>query len=401
MTGRERVAASLAHREPEGLAIDFGGMRSTGIHVLAYAELVKHLGLTIEPPRMYDVFQQLAEPQMEVLERMGGDVVQAHLRCPAFGIPLDGGWKTIRMRGHPVRVPEGYKPVMEDNGNDYIIRDGIKCGRRPAGGLYFDQVVHPYANCRSEADIDSIPLEPLSEQDIRFVTQEARHLFHNTDKAILLPFGGSIFEAGQGDFGYETFFVNLLEEPDLMHYYFNRIAGNHMKNLRMLLDSVKNYVNVIQFGDDLGTQLAPQISPETYRKMIKPYHAMQYRYVREHYPQCKVFVHSCGAIAPMIPDLIDAGAEVLNPFQLSASGMDPARLKKEFGSMLSFWGGGSDTARTMTNGTPEECRRETAALIEIFAPGGGFVFTQVHNIQPGIPPENILAVYDTALRYRH
>lgn len=400
MTGRERVTTSLGHRQPEGLAIDFGGMRSTGIHVLAYAELVKHLKLHIGPPKMYDVFQQLAEPQMEVLDRLGGDVVQAHMRCPAFGIPIDEGWRTIRLRGHEVRVPTGYRPVVEENGNEYLVKDGVKCGRRPAGGLYFDQVVHPYAQCRSEADIDAIPLEPLSEKDIGFLVEEAGHLFRDTDKAVLLSFGGSILESGQNDFGYETFFINLLTEPEMMHYYFNRLAENHLRNLRALMPLVKDHVQVIQFGDDLGTQLAPQISLKTYRDMIKPYHARQYRFVRDHYPQCKVFLHSCGAIGPLIPDLIDAGVEVLNPVQLSAAGMDPARLKKEYGSVLSFWGGGSNTSQTMTFGSAADCRKETAELIDIFSPGGGFVFTQVHNIQFGIPPENVLAVYDTARTYR-
>ena len=400
MTGRERVIASLRHEQPERLAIDFGGMRSTGIHVLAYLDLVRRLGLVLEPPRMYDVFQQLAEPQEEVLGRLGGDVVQAHMRCPAFGIPLDEGWRTIRMWGQAVRVPEGYRPVVEADGKEYLFQDGVKLGCRPRGGLYFDQVIHPLAYCGSASDIDAIPLAPLSDRDVDFVAREARELFDTTDRAVLLPFGGSIFEAGQMDFGYEAFFVNLLTEPELMHHYFNRLADLHMENLKKLLPRVEGCVQVIQFGDDLGTQQAPQISLQTYREMIKPYHMRQYSWVREHFPQMKVFLHSCGAVAPLIPDFIDAGVEVLNPVQLTAAGMDPLSLKKEYGNALSFWGGGANTSTTMTFGSAEACRRETEELISIFSPGGGFVFTQVHNIQPGIPPENILAVYDTALGFR-
>ncbi len=401
MTGRERVAMSLRHEQPDQLAVDFGAMRSTGIHVLAYGQLVRRLGLALEPPRMYDVFQQLAEPQPEVLRRMGGDVVQAHMRCPAFDIPIDEGWRTIRIREEPVQVPKGYAPVKDEKGNEYILLNGLRWACKPVSGLYFDQIVHPCEHCGSAADIDSIPLEPLSDRDVEFVAQEAEALFRQTDKAILLAFGGSVYEAGQGDFGYEAFFLNLLSEPDLMHYYFNRLADNHMKNLQKLLPRVAGFVQVIQFGDDLGTQRAPQISRETYREMIKPYHARLYRWVRNNHPACKVFMHSCGAIAPLIPDLIDAGIEILNPVQLSASGMDPTLLKKEYGSALSFWGGGADTSRTLTFAGPRACREEARRLIEIFAPGGGFVFTQVHNIQPGIPPENVLAAYDEALSYRY
>lgn len=391
---------SLAHREPEGLAIDFGGMRSTGIHMLAYLDLLDHLGIKGEPPRLYDVFQQLAEPQDAVLKRLGGDVVQAHMRCPAFGIPIDQGWREMEMGGRTVLAPRDYLPEVAENGNEYILTDGVRTACKPKGGLYFDQVVHPYAHCESARDVDAVPLAPLSQEDLAFVEAECRRLYEQTDKAILLAFGGNIFEAGQLDFGYETFFVNLLAEPDLMHHYFNRLTEVHLQNLEALLSRVGSFLQVVQFGDDLGTQLAPQISVKTYQEMIKPYHARQFRFVRERYPRCKVFLHSCGAIEPLIPDLIDAGVEVLNPVQISAAGMNPRHLKKEYGAHLSFWGGGANTSRTMTFGSAADCARETAELIEIFKPGGGFVFTQVHNIQPGVPPENILAVYDTAQSFR-
>ncbi len=400
MTGRERIRETLNHREPEGLAIDFGGMRSTGIHMQAYLDLVRGLGMNLPPPKLYDVFQQLAEPQQEVLERLGGDVVQAHQRAPAFGIPIDEGWKEIRMRGQPVLAPRGYNPVDEGGGNEYIYQNGVKWAYKPANSLYFDQVAHPYQGCETPGDVDSVPLAPLSGEDLDFIAQGVRHLYETTDKAILLAVGGNIFEAGQLDFGYEDFFVNLLAEKDLMHHYFNRLTDVYMQNLENLLPRVAEYGPVLQFGDDLGTQQAPQISPEMYREMIKPYHARQYRYVRNRFPACKVFLHCCGAVEPLIPDLIDAGVEVLNPVQITARGMDPRHLKKEYGAFLSFWGGGARTQTTMLSGTPEQNRRETRELIEIFAPGGGYVFTQVHNIQPGVPVENILAVYDTALAER-
>lgn len=401
MTSRERIIETLNHREPDVLAIDFGGMRSTGIHAIGYRKLVEYLQLDLPPAKLYDVFQQLAEPQMEVVDRLGGDVVQAHQRCPAFGIPIDQGWKEIRLSdGTRVLAPTGYSPVTEADGSAYIYVGGVPFAKKPSASLYFDQIHHPFQGCSSEADIDRVPLAPWTEEDIAFIEAECRTLYERTDKAILVPFGGNIFEAGQLDFGYEEFFVNLLLEPDMMHYYFNRLADVHLENLQNLLPRIAPYCQVLQFGDDLGTQEAPQISPETYRRMIMPYHARQYQWVQNHYPSVKVFLHCCGAIAPLIPHLIDAGVQVLNPVQISAKGMQPAALKKAFGGSLSFWGGGANTSQTVTFGTPDEIRKESKALIEVFSKGGGYVFNQVHNFQPNVPPENILAVYDTALAYR-
>lgn len=401
MTSRARIIETLNHRPPDQLAIDFGAMRSTGIHAVAYHKLVQYLGMNLAPARLYDLFQQLAEPQPEMIERFGGDVVQAHQRCPAFGISIADGWKSIKLPdGTPVMAPEGYRPVIEEDGSAYIYVNGVKCARKPSASFYFDLIVHPYQDCETEADIDRIPISDFSEEDLDFLEQEVKMLYETTDKAILLPFGGNIFEAGQMDFGYENFYANLLLEPDLMHYYFNRLCESYMRNLEKLLPRVGKYIQVLQFGDDLGTQQALQVSRETYRDMIFPYHSRQYQFVQNNYPDVKVFLHSCGSIEPLIPDLIDAGVQVLNPVQLSAKNMDPVHLKKEYGKDLCFWGGGANTSQTVTNGSAEDVRRETRALIDIFAPGGGYVFTQVHNIQPGVPAENIVAVYDTALAYR-
>lgn len=400
MTSRERIVETLNHREPEELAIDFGGMRSTGIHALAYNKLVRHLGFHLSPLKIYDVFQQLAEPQAAVVARLGGDVLQTHQRCPAFGITIDGTWReTSMIDGTTALVPDGYHPVSEQGG-EYLYMDGVKIAYKPDGGYYFDQVYHPYQGCATEAEIDKIPLTPWTDADVDFMAAQAKAIYEGTDKAVLLAFGGNILEAGQLDFGYEDFYANLLLEPDLMHYYFSRITDNYLISLEKLMARVGEYAQVIQFGDDLGTQQAQQISTETYRKMIKPYHARQYRFIRDQYPATKVFLHSCGAIESLIPDLIDAGVEVLNPVQISAKGMDPIHLKREYGKSLSFWGGGANTSQTVTYGSVDQVRKETKELIQIFAPGGGFVFNQVHNIQPDVPAENILAIYDTALAYR-
>ncbi|MDH7490759.1 MAG: uroporphyrinogen decarboxylase family protein, partial [Anaerolineae bacterium] len=160
---------------------------------------------------------------------------------------------------------------------------------------------------------------------------------------------------------------------------------------------VGEYIQIIQMGDDLGTQRGPQLSVAMYRRWIRPYHKRIYSWVHQHYPHVYVFLHSCGSIYDLIPDLIDAGVQVLNPVQTSARDMDPARLKREFGRDIVFWGGGCETQSTLPHGTPEEVRRQVRERLEIFAPGGGYVFNQIHNVQYGVPPENVVAMFEAVL----
>ncbi len=400
MTSRERIIEAMNHRKTDVLPIDFGAMRSSGISAIAYHNLKKYLGMEGKPAKLYDVFQQLAEPELEVVDRLGGDVVQAHRLCPAFGIPIKA-WKAGKLQdGSDCIVPEGYSPVKNVEGN-LEIRDGeTVIAKMPANGYYFDQVHQPYENVKTEDDIDRIPIPEITDEELEFLKAQVKHLYETTDKAILVSFGGNILEAGQIGWGFEKFYMDLALKPDLVHYWLNKLTDGYVRDLEKFMCAVGKYANIIQFGDDLGTQEAPQISPSMYREMIKPYHARQYQFVRNNYPNVKVFLHSCGGIFDIIPDLIDAGVEVLNPVQISAKGMDPVKLKKEYGKHLTFWGGGANMQYTVNQGTVDDIRKEVRELIEIFSPGGGFVFNQVHNIQANVPPEKILAIYDTALEYR-
>ncbi|HHU79619.1 MAG TPA: methyltransferase [Clostridiales bacterium] len=400
MTSRERIIEAISHREPDVLPVDFGGMRSTGISARAYKNLKDYLGIKEGTVKLYDVFQQLAEPEMEVLNLLGGDVVQLHRLAPAFDIKIDR-WKQVRLYDEFVAtVPEDYSPLPNENG-DLEIRDkGTVIARMPKGGFYFDQVIHPYEKVETYQDIDNIAIPEITDEELAFLEKEARKLYEQTDKAILAAFGGNIFEAGQINWGYEKFYVDLAINKDLVHYWLNKLTDAYLRDLDKYLKAVGKYINVIQFGDDLGTQQAPQISTDMYREMIKPYHQRQYEFVRNNYPHIKVFLHSCGAIYDLIPDLIDAGVEILNPVQISAKGMDPLQLKKEYGNDLVFWGGGADMQGLVNFGSIDQIKQHTRELIEIFSPGGGYVFNQVHNIQSNITPEKIMAIYKTALSFR-
>jgi len=401
MTSRERVRMALRHQEPDKVPIDFGGMRSTGISAMAYNKLKEYLGIKGGVTKLYDVQQQLAEPELDIVELMGGDVVQLHRLEPSFGIKIDR-WKPGKLPdGSDCIEPYDLNPIVNENGGLDIKVGDVVFARMPKGGYYYDVVYHACENVETKEELDKLPVPVITDEELEYLRKEAKRLYETTDKAILGAFGGNIFEMGQVEWGYEKYFSMLALEPELMHYYHQRLADAWLVALERYLGAVGEYIDVIQFGDDLGTQLNSQISVDMYREMIKPYHKVQYQYVRKNYPNVKVFLHCCGAIYNLIPDLIDAGVEVLNPVQLSAKGMDPVRLKQEFGKDLTFWGAGCNTQTTATFGTVEEVAAEVEKYMKIFAPGGGFVFTQIHNIQVNVPPENVVAIYETAKKFRN
>jgi uroporphyrinogen decarboxylase len=189
---------------------------------------------------------------------------------------------------------------------------------------------------------------------------------------------------------------NLIAEPELVGYYLDKMTAAYIGMLDKYLDAVGDYIQIIQLHDDYGAQNSLLISPNIFRNILKPFHTKIHTFIKTKKPHLKIFFHCCGAIAPLIPDLIDAGIDILNPVQIAAGGMDPRYLKKEFGKSLVFWGGSCSTQTTMTTMSAEAVRKEAGEMIKIFAPGGGFVFCQDHNIQANIPPENIVALYKTA-----
>lgn len=400
MNSRERIRAAVNHKEPDMLPIDFGAMRSTGINAIAYNHLTDYLGYKDKKAKVYDIFQQLADPDMEIVDLLGGDAVQAHRLYPAFGINIKS-WKGSKLQdGSDCLVPADFSPIVNERGDYDIVQGGIVIARMPKDGFYFDQVYRPYGEAETTKDIDKVRIDSMTEEEIIFLRKETKNLHNNTGKAVLMAYGGNIFEAGQINFGYEKFYIDMALNKKLMHHYFEKITENYLDELKRLMPVVGDYIDLIQVGDDLGTQIAPQISIVMYREMIKPYHKRIYRYIRDNFPTIKVFLHSCGAIYEYLPDLIDAGVEVINPVQISAKGMDPQKLKNEFGKDLTFWGGGANMQETVVRGTIQDIKDEVRRLIDIFSPGGGYVFNQIHNIQANIEPEKILAIYEAAKEYR-
>ncbi|MCL6518574.1 MAG: methyltransferase [Armatimonadetes bacterium] len=396
MTSRERILTALAHKEPDRVPIDFGGMRSTGIMAIAYNKLKAYLGITGGETRVYDTMQQLALPEPQILERFHVDVIDLNNTLGRF----EEEWKDWTLPdGSPAKVPVDFNPIRE--GDCLVVKDslGRVQMRMPDGCLYFEPCFNPLADAYTFADVDRLfEMKPVEPKDLLSMQERAKWLYENTDYAIMLGFGGNILEGGQNAFGWERFMTEIALNTALVEYALDKMVEVYMENLRIYLEMLGGYIQLIQMGDDLGTQIATMLSPDLYRRVVKPRHAKQYWYVREH-SDVHVFLHACGSCWEIMGDLIEEGVEALNPVQTSAAGMDPRRLKKEFGDKLTFWGGGCDTQSVLPNATPEEIKQHVKERIEIFAPGGGFVFTQIHNVQANVPPQNVVACYDAAWRY--
>ncbi len=397
MNSRERVIKAIHHQEPDRVPIDFGAMRSTGIMAVAYNKLKEHLGLRTGQTRVFDTMQQLAEIELPILERFHVDVVDAG---STFGGEAEAWRPWTLPDGSNAYIPVGFDPEPDGNGG-YVVKDasGTVVSHAPKGCLYFEPVHHPLEHFSDVSELEDWQPDMLSEETLEPLQQRAKWLYENTDYALLVGFGGNILETGQGLRGWGQFMMDMIAEPDFTHAMLDKVTEAHLRNLALFLQAIGKFVNVIQMGDDLGTQTATQLSLPMYREFIYPRHKKIYEYVRKNYPDVHVFLHSCGSIYDFIPDLMDEGVEILNPVQTSAYGMDPATLKKEFGDKLTFWGGGCDTQTILPTSSPEEIRAHVKERISIFKPGGGYIFNQVHNVQANVPPENVVAMLEAAYEF--
>ncbi len=407
MTSRERVHAALRHRQPDRPPIDLSGHRSSGISAIAYRRLRTFLGLEARLPRVYDPVQQLAMVDEDVLQLFGVDTVELG-RGFAQGSEHWAGWTLPD--GSPCLMPAWALP--ERTGKEWVYRSprtGRLLGRMPEGGLYFEQTFHSF---EEQEDLDAIP-EALAE-DVWSVAasppgpivegpggyerlcEGARDLRASTDRAIVGLFGGNLMDLGQGLYRMDNFLVLLGSEPRRAHRFLDRLVELHLASLERFLKAVDGCIDVIVFSDDLGTQTGPQISPRMYREFFLDRHRILWARARQ-LSDVKVLLHCCGGVRDLIPLLIEAGVDAINPVQTSCARMDPAELKSEFGKDLVFWGGGCDTQRVLPFASARQVREHVRNRLRIWSPGGGFVFQQVHNILASVPPENIVAMYEAIL----
>jgi uroporphyrinogen decarboxylase len=374
-TSRERVRATLDHREPDRIPFDLGGSRMTGIHVRAYAGLRATLGLPEVEVRVGDLTQQLAEIDSDVMDLLGCDV------------------RVIGPRG-----ASGYRrEIIEEDGYAWF-RDEWGAGRRMPvdGGLYFDTFGSPLGGEVDATAIDAFAW-PDATDPARYVGMgdAARRIVEDERRAVLV---GSICGGlSEGLFkmrGFEDGYMDLAAEPERARQVMEKILEIKLAYWERALAELGDNVDVIGEADDLGGQDRTLFSPATYRALVKPLQAELFAFIRAR-TKAKVFLHSCGAIRDLIPDLIEIGVDILNPVQVSAAGMDSASLKREFGRDIVFWGGGVDTQRVLGGGSPDEVRAEVRRRITDLRDGGGFVFAAVHNVQPNVPPANLVAMWET------
>jgi uroporphyrinogen decarboxylase len=403
MNPRERVLTALNHQQPDRPPLDLAGTRSSSISAIAYHRLRDYLGLPRRLLRVYDVIQQLARVDEDVLDLFGVDTLEL-----GSGFALrDEDWREWTLPdGTPCLIPAWIKPERQPG--RWVIRSqsGNVLAQMPDGALYFEQLQYPCAESPDAVpDIPaamqesmwtaiSSPPGPLGD-DYACLAEGARLLRQGTDRAIVGLFGGNLLELGQFLYRNDVFFLILAGNPGLAQDFLTQATDMYMAKLEKYLAAVGPYIDVVAFNDDLGMQNGPQISPRMFRQLFKPHFARMFRRSKELAPSVKVMIHCCGGVRELLPDLIDAGLEAINPVQITCRGMDARGLKSDFGDRLVFWGGGCDTREILPHATPEEVRRHVREQIEIFSPGGGFVFQQVHNILADVPPENIVAMLET------
>ncbi|MDQ1328293.1 MAG: hypothetical protein QG641_1578 [Candidatus Poribacteria bacterium] len=406
MNSRERIQTAFAHHKPDKVPIDFSGHRSSGIMAQAYVKLREKLGLPPSRLYVYDFIQQLALVEDDVLDIVGADVVEVghnFYMNPSY-------WQDWNLPdGTPCKIPAFCKPI--NRGEDWVVYgdEGQVICIQKKGTFFFEQTCFPlYDNDdesfdRLEYYLNQImwcrlgiPPSPagMDAEGLRIRQNSAKALRESTERAIYGTFGGNLIEIGEFAFRIDNFLYQLSANPRRIHKFLDRLTELHLSNMDKYLGAVCEYIDIIGFGDDLGMQTGPQISPVMYREFFKPRHSVLWNHAKEICPRIKVSLHCCGGVYPLLRDMIEAGLDAINPVQFNCSGMQIDRLKREFGRDLVFWGGGCDTQDILINGTPEQVRHHVKEQVEILSPGGGFVFQQVHNILADVPPENIIAIFE-------
>jgi len=413
MTSRERVKTAINHRQPDRVPLDLGSTLVTGIQASIYAKLKKALGITGGKVRVYDPFQMLAEVEEEVKKSLGVDTVGIQLPTNIFGFKNENWKPFIMFDGTEVLVPGDFQYDIRENGDIVLYPKGDRSaspsGRMPRGGYYFDAIVR-------QEPIDESRLDPkewveqtyslYSEEDLRYLEDTSKWYYENTDYALV----GNFWGAGFGDIAIvpgvhilhptgvrdpEEWYISSVTRKNYIMDIYSYQFELQMKNLKMYREAVGDRIEIITMsGTDFGAQNGPFISPQAYQKIYKPLHHAMNEWVHQNTPW-KTFYHTCGSITALLDDLYEAGVDILNPVQISAAGMKPEWLKKNYGEKFVFWGGGVDSQGVLSFGTPQQVQEQVAHNIEIFGRSGGYVFNNVHNIQATVPVENLMAMFET------
>lgn len=415
MTSKERLQAALSHRQPDRIPVDFGSTGVTGIHVRSIENLRNYYGLDYRPVKVTRPYQMLGEIEEDLLDIMGVDVRGLKSAKNEYGIE-NTNWKEFRtFWGQVVLVPGGFNTTTDENGDLLIHPQGDTSvpasGRMPVTGYFFDTIIR-------QSPIDESKLNPEDNlEEYGYVTDESLEYWKaNLEKAgksgkgIIASFGGTALgdiahvpapalKNPRGIRDIEEWYMSLLIRPDYIHQVFEKQTAIALQNLSRFAAVAGDIVDVAYIcGTDFGTQNSLFCSPETFDELYKPYYRKINDWIHSN-TRWKTFKHSCGAIFDLIPNIIDAGFDILNPVQISASGMDPGKLKKEYGGSIVFWGGGVDTQKVLSFGKSSEVREQVLRQCEILGREGGFVFSTVHNVQANVPVENLVAMIDAVKEF--
>lgn len=374
MTHRQRLLTSLNHKEPDRAPIDLASTQVTGISLTAYTNLQRYLVVPEQQPVICDRIQQIVIPDDAVYK--------------LFGIDTRGLW-----------------PVM--NHTDFIDQDegdllrhvdewSFAYQRHKKTGLWYDLVKHPLDAELITADEVAAYRFPRGDEPRRIsgLRKQAEHFRKSGYAVVLKSACAGLLEMFIRIRGMQNAMLDLLLNKKIAALILDGVLRYKLEYWDMALEELGDLVDVLAEGDDFGTQTSQLISLDSWRQMIKPRQQELIETMRREAPNAKVFFHSCGMIRPFLPEFIDMGIDIINPVHFTAAGMQPNKLKKDFGSEIVFWGGGVDTQDTLPHGTPEQVKQEVKRLLDVWAPNGGYVFNTVHNIQAEVPPENIVAMYE-------
>ncbi len=409
MTSRERLIMALNHKEPDRIPIDFGGTGVTGIHASCVAALRNYFGLEKRPVRIHEPFQMLGMVDDDLRKAMGLDVVGVFARTTLFGFPIDK-WKSWSFNGIDVLVPGNFNVTIDANGDTLIYPEGdtsvAPSGRMPRGGYFFDSIVRqgPIDEDKLNPEDNLEEFKPISRDDIDHLVS-ATKTAAETGLGVIASIGGTalgdialvpapFLKHPKGIRDVTEWYVSTSSRQDYIHKVFERQCEIAIENLARVQKALEDRIQVVFLcGTDFGTQTSAFCSVRTFQNLYFPYYKQLCSWIHSH-TSWKIFKHSCGAVSKFLPYFIEAGIDILNPVQCSATGMDPEQLKANFGGDLVFWGGGVDTQRVLPFGTPDEVREQVLRRCEIFSRGGGFVFNTIHNVQAETPVENIVAMLD-------
>ena len=410
MTSKERLQATLDHRQPDRIPMDFGGSAVTGVHASIVAALRDYYGLERRPVKVHEPFQMLALVEEDLAEAMGVDVAGVFGFKTMFGFPATE-WKPFRLWDSlDLLVPVDFNTTVDVNGDLLIYPEGDITappgGRMPKGGFFFDCIIRqePIDDTKLNVEDNLEEFGPIGEEDIAHYRRAAQAAASG-GRGILASVPGTylgdialvpapFLKHPKGIRDVAEWYMSTRTRRPYIHAMFERQVEYALANLARIHAAVGDAFDaVFTCGADFGTQKSTFCSVASFRELWFPYYRQINDWVHRN-TRWKTFKHSCGAVEPLIPSLIECGFDILNPVQCSAARMDPRHLKDAYGSNVVFWGGGVDTQRTLPFGTPDEVRREVLARCEIFSRDGGFVFTSIHNVQAGTPVRNLIAMLD-------